>query len=117
MAENLELRRSEFSQRLCDMTGCSQEEASKEVDIAIQRLFYWGAYADKYGGTVQVGVGINQLKLLKNTMWHEIFSGVYFCGLAICCVLWGLIFAIRTDWFFLLGINFCDFQKLPSIQH
>ncbi|KAM7445822.1 hypothetical protein ABFA07_005798 [Porites harrisoni] len=53
MAENLELRRSEFSQRLCDMTGCSQEEASKEVDIAIQRLFYWGAYADKYGGTVQ----------------------------------------------------------------
>ncbi|CAH3189699.1 unnamed protein product, partial [Porites lobata] len=53
MTENLELRRSEFSQRLCDMTGCSQEEASKGVDVAIQRLFYWGAYADKYGGTVQ----------------------------------------------------------------
>ena len=47
------------------MTGCSQEEASKEVDIAIQRLFYWGAYTDKYGGTVQVGVGINQLKLTR----------------------------------------------------
>ena len=25
-----------------------------EVDASIQRLFYWGAYADKYGGTVQV---------------------------------------------------------------
>ena len=36
------------------------------------------------------------------------------------CVLWELIFAIRTDWFFLLGINFCDFQKVypaPSIDN
>lgn len=24
------------------------------MDQAIQRLFYWGAYADKFGGTVQV---------------------------------------------------------------
>ena len=51
------------------------------------------------------------------TVWHEIFEGVYFCGLAIFCVLWELIFAIRTDWFFSLGINFCDFQKVPSTQH
>ena len=36
------------------MTGCSIQEANKEVDMTIQRLFYWGAYADKYGGTVQV---------------------------------------------------------------
>ena len=28
-------------------------------------------------------------------------------------VLWELIFAITTDWFFLLGINFCDFRKYP----
>lgn len=54
MAENLELRHSEFSERLCNMTDCSIQEANKEVDMAIQRLFYWGAYADKYGGTVQV---------------------------------------------------------------
>ncbi|XP_015771274.1 PREDICTED: aldehyde dehydrogenase family 16 member A1-like [Acropora digitifera] len=53
MAENLELRHSEFSERLCNMTGCSIQEANKEVDMTIQRLFYWGAYADKYGGTVQ----------------------------------------------------------------
>ena len=26
-------------------------------------------------------------------------------------------YAIWTDWFFLLGINFCDFQKEPSTQH
>ena len=30
------------------------------------------------------------------------------------CVLRDLIFAIRTDWCFLLGINFGDFQKVPS---
>ena len=30
------------------------------------------------------------------------------------CILRELIFAIRTDWFFLLGINFCDFQKVPD---
>ena len=37
----------------------------------------------------------------------------FFCGLAIFGVLRELFFAIRTDWFFLLGINFCDFQKIP----
>ena len=37
--------------------------------------------------------------------------------LVICCVLRELTFVIRADWFFLLGINFCDFQKVPSTQH
>ena len=36
---------------------------------------------------------------------YEIFEKVYFCGLAIFCVMRELIFAIRTDWFFLLQIN------------
>ena len=38
-----------------------------------------------------------------------------FRGLAIFCVLRELIFAITGDWFFLLGINFCNFQS--SIQY
>ena len=46
-------------------------------------------------------------------MWHEIFAGVYFCGLAIFCVLWELIFAIRTDGLFLLGIIFLRFSESP----
>ena len=54
MAENLELRHGEISARIAEMTGCSLDDAKKEVDLAIQRLFYWGAYADKYGGSVQV---------------------------------------------------------------
>ena len=42
-----------------------------------------------------------------------------FCGLAIFCVLWKLIFAIRTDWFFLKEIVFGDFRKfpVPSIEN
>ena len=37
--------------------------------------------------------------------------------LAIFCVLRELIFTIRTDWFFVVKINFWDFQKVPSTQH
>ena len=38
--------------------------------------------------------------------------------MTIFCVLQELIFAIRTllrtDWYFMLGINFYDFQKVPD---
>lgn len=54
MAENLELRREEFANRLAQLTGQTVEEGRHEVDLAVQRLFHWGAYADKYGGEVQV---------------------------------------------------------------
>ena len=50
------------------------------------------------------------------TMSHEIFAGVYFCGMRFF-VLQELIFVIRTDRFILLGINFCDFQKVTSTQN
>ena len=42
-----------------------------------------------------------------NTVWHEIFE-----GLAILCLLWELILAIRTEGFFLQRIDFCDFQAM-----
>ena len=50
---------------------------------------------------------------ITSAVWHEIVVGVYFCGLAIFCVLCELISAIKTGWFFLLRINFCDFRKYP----
>ncbi|KAL5009729.1 hypothetical protein ScPMuIL_012034 [Solemya velum] len=53
MAENLEIRREEVASRICLMTGQSIEEGRQEVDMSINRLFHWGAYCDKYGGTVQ----------------------------------------------------------------
>ena len=46
-------------------------------------------------------------------MWHEIFAGVYFCGLAIFGVLRELIFAIRTDWFSRWKLIFEIFRKYP----
>ena len=51
------------------------------------------------------------------TLWHEIFARVYFCELRFFCVLGELIFAIGTDWFFLLGTNFCDFEKIPIVKN
>ena len=42
-------------------------------------------------------------------------AGVYFCGLAVFCVLRELIFAIRKHCFFPLGINFfASFKKNPA---
>ena len=45
------------------------------------------------------------------TVWHKIF-----CELTIFCILWELI-VVRTDWFFLLAINFCQNQKVPGIDN
>ena len=53
MAENLEQRRAEFAAKLQEATGREQADCESEVDLAIARLFYWGAYADKFGGNVQ----------------------------------------------------------------
>ncbi|XP_052089947.1 aldehyde dehydrogenase family 16 member A1-like [Mytilus californianus] len=53
MAENLELRRDEVANRIHQMTGRSMDDCRTEVDLSVQRLFHWGAYCDKYGGSVQ----------------------------------------------------------------
>ena len=58
IAESLELRHDEVAARISAMTGREMADCKREVDLAIQRLFYWGAYADKYGGTVQVWHGV-----------------------------------------------------------
>jgi len=53
IAENLNIRKRGFARRLVESKGVSQEEADAEVDMSVARLFYWAAYADKYGGSVQ----------------------------------------------------------------
>ena len=45
------------------------------------------------------------------------FCGSLFLRIIDFLCLAELIFAIRTDRFFLLGINFCSFQKVPSIEN
>jgi aldehyde dehydrogenase (NAD+) len=53
IAENLDARNAEFVKRIVEMTGGSQKSAQAEVDTAVERLFTYAAYADKYGGTIQ----------------------------------------------------------------
>ena len=53
IAENLSARRDEFAQRIAVMTECETIMAAREVDAAIDRFFYWAAFADKSGGAVQ----------------------------------------------------------------
>ncbi len=52
VAENLETRRDEFARRLSALCGLGQVEAELEVDLSIQRIFSFAAYADKYDGRV-----------------------------------------------------------------
>jgi len=53
IAENLMARTDDFVKLIMDQTGASEEDAKKEVAVSIQRLFYYAAYADKYGGDVK----------------------------------------------------------------
>ena len=53
IAENLDARNAEFVKRIIEMTGRTQKSAGAEVDAAVERLFTYAAYADKYGGNIQ----------------------------------------------------------------
>ncbi|WP_169570180.1 aldehyde dehydrogenase family protein [Sneathiella limimaris] len=52
LAENLDIRREEFSSRLVNLTGVTKKQAEAEVDAAISRLFTYGAWADKFEGQI-----------------------------------------------------------------
>jgi aldehyde dehydrogenase (NAD+) len=54
LAENLSARAGEFAARLASLTGVSARGAEAEVNAAVSRLFAYGAWADKYEGTVHV---------------------------------------------------------------
>ena len=51
-------------------------------------------------------------------MWHKIFCESLLLWILAFFVFVSrdLISAIRTDWSFLLGINFCNFQKVLDKQ-
>jgi aldehyde dehydrogenase (NAD+) len=52
VAENLNVRGLEMAARLRAMTGASKRQAAREVNAAIERLFAYAAWADKYDGRV-----------------------------------------------------------------
>ncbi|MDO9128378.1 MAG: aldehyde dehydrogenase family protein, partial [Anaerolineales bacterium] len=53
IAENLDARNAEFVERIIEMTGRTRKSAQAEVEAAVERLFTYAAWADKYGGSVQ----------------------------------------------------------------
>lgn len=52
IGENLSARGTEFAERLAAMTGCTARAAMREVEASVERLFTYGAWADKYDGGV-----------------------------------------------------------------
>jgi aldehyde dehydrogenase (NAD+) len=65
IAENLAARADEFARRIDEQTGCGDDEASREVDVAISRLFTYASWADKYDGAVH-NVPIRGVALAMN---------------------------------------------------
>jgi aldehyde dehydrogenase (NAD+) len=63
--ENLDARRAEFASRIALMTGASKREANREVEASVQRLFTYGAWADKWDGAVH-SVPIRGVALAMN---------------------------------------------------
>jgi aldehyde dehydrogenase (NAD+) len=57
VAENMIQRRDEIAARLARVVG--EEKAAAEVDLSIQRIFSYGAWADKYEGVVHHPPGRN----------------------------------------------------------
>ncbi len=53
LAENLAARALEFEERLIAQTGQSASSAIEEVNLSIERIFYYAAQADKYDGQVK----------------------------------------------------------------
>lgn len=51
IAENLNARAAEFTARLVQ-AGASNAAAKREVELALQRIFFYAAHADKYDGRV-----------------------------------------------------------------
>lgn len=52
VAENLAVRSREFAARLISTTGASADEAVREVETSVERLFTYAAWADKYDGPI-----------------------------------------------------------------
>jgi aldehyde dehydrogenase (NAD+) len=52
IGENLAARGDEFAERIRSMTGAGEDDARREVDASVRRLFAYAAWADKWDGAV-----------------------------------------------------------------
>lgn len=59
VAENLSTRADEFAKRISLSTGKNMNDAALEVELSIERIYTYAAYADKYDGHVHHTVSRN----------------------------------------------------------
>ena len=52
LAENLSGRAEEFAARIAQLTGAGRKAAKEEVELSIERLFFYAGLADKFEGRV-----------------------------------------------------------------
>ncbi|WP_052594346.1 aldehyde dehydrogenase family protein [Aureispira sp. CCB-QB1] len=52
LAENMEYRKQEIATRIAQSISVSMEAAEEEVNLSIERIYYYAAMADKYDGQV-----------------------------------------------------------------
>ncbi len=71
LAENMEVRRDEFIDRLTVMTGANPKQAILEFETSIERIFHYAAWADKYDGDVRAPMA-NMLTLSLKESWEVI---------------------------------------------
>jgi aldehyde dehydrogenase (NAD+) len=68
LAENLGARAAEFENRLVSVTGVSKKNAATELELSLERLFYYAAIADKYDAQVHATPG-RQVTLAMKEAW------------------------------------------------
>jgi len=59
LAENLAYRSTEFAAQIARMTGQNHATAMQEVDLCLERCYFYAAWADKYDGAVHQTAGRN----------------------------------------------------------
>ncbi|WEX08752.1 aldehyde dehydrogenase family protein [Chelativorans sp. AA-79] len=68
VGENLDARREEFILLLSSSTGQNAKAAAAEFDVALRRIFYYAAQADKYDGAVHATKS-RHVTLAMNEPW------------------------------------------------
>ena len=71
LAENLEARSRDFTERLASLSGAGTKAASGEVALAINRIIHYAAWADKHDGAVRAPA-TNMLSLALNEPWETL---------------------------------------------
>jgi aldehyde dehydrogenase (NAD+) len=68
VAENLDARGREFAERVRSLTGAAADDAQREVDASVRRLFTYAAWADKHDGAIHA-VPIRGVALAMHEPW------------------------------------------------